>query len=158
MSTTFVQKAFGERCHHKAMTQRYSQWSVPWVVDNPVGDPVAIPWEAPQESMRSVVRGDPGRTPWSNSLAIQDDFFSRATTSHGKQNLSWADSNQLGFYAGQPYMTPGVTPGLGGGWRALESGPPEDSQEMLGCSLLQKFCDAYPTTRACQGLAKCPRR
>ena len=44
----------------------------------------------------------------------------------------------MGFYPGQAFMTPGVRPGVGGGWRAYES---EFSRTFPKCILQGRAAD-----------------
>lgn len=107
------------------MTQRVIQWSSPWILESPIEDPLPIPWELPQESEKALVRGRaPGVTPWSTAYPIQDDFYTRTakpTRDSIRDNSGWDYGREMGFYPGQAFMTPGVRPGVGGGWRAYES-------------------------------------
>ena len=104
------------------MTQRIMQWSSPWILQSPIIDPVTPPWELPQESELQYACGTKCSTPWSTALPIQDYFYSRPPTQNaGRTPGLCANGNGLSFYTGQAYMTPGVRPGVGGGWRAYNS-------------------------------------
>lgn len=121
------------------MTQRVLQWSSPWILEAPILDPQPLPWEAPQESPLMIGLGDPGPVSWSQALPIQNDFYARSSRFDKRREPAWADSNIMGFYPGQPYMTPGVRPGIGGGWRAYVSGfPPPVAEEDNGEQIQQQ--------------------
>lgn len=138
------------------MTQRVLQWSSPWVLEAPVLDPQPLPWEAPQESPLMLGLGDPGPVSWSHALPIQNDFYVR---SRAGRVPAWADSDIMGFYPGQPYMTPGVRPGVGGGWRAYVSGFPDTESQPSPCERIRRFCALQPEAPLCaRALTECYRR
>ena len=94
-----------------------------------------------------------GSASWSSALPAQDNFFAPGA---GEARLAWDDS---GFYAGAPHMTPGSSPGVGGGWRAHVSGFPGDAALPFSCAGAHLFCAAFPQASECRWLqAKCTER
>ena len=138
------------------MTQRVVQWSSPWVLERPVMDPQPVPWEAPQKSPLMLGPGDPGPASWSIALSMQNDFYVRSPAGRVP---AWADSGIMGFYPSQPYMTPGVRPGIGGGWRAYTSGFPEAESRQTFCERMRGLCLLQSDAPLCEHvLTECSQK
>lgn len=133
--------------------QDVKQWSRPWVLKPSVQDPENPVWQYPQESELLVKPpGVPESAPWSRALVQQQDLF--ATPRLPAPAPTWA-SLAMGFYSGAPYMTPGATPGVGGSWRALQSGFPPYAPPDSACRELTQLCEYSAHTAQAQDF--CPR-
>ena len=110
-------------------------------------------WQYPQESEQLLKPpGVPEGPPWSRALLQQQDLFTRPDRSAPSPN--WA-SIAMGFYAGAPAMTPGSRPGIGGGWRAMQSGFPPYAPPGSACRELTQLCEY--SAQAAQARDFCPR-
>mgnify|MGYP001371590244 CR=1 FL=1 len=124
------------------MRDRTLEWSNPAIQEPRVRDLQPLPWEMPQASP-DVVQGHL-MSAFSAAYPVQHDYFAQPTRARGP---TWVNRQLMGFYAGQPYMTPGVRPGVGGGWRAYVSGFPERAPS---CDELARLCSKAPRAPVCE--------